>query len=152
MHAGAVIVPAVLAACERHRPDGAAALRGIAVGVETMCRLGLVTPKLDAQGGLSPDRRVRRAGGGGRRGSGARARPRGIVMRSASPAAWRRASSNISPRARGPSGCTPAGRRNPGSRAALMARAGFVGPRTVLEGTHGFFHGFAHTTKGVTTC
>src|SRR5438874_13063578 len=46
VHAGAVIVPAVLAACERHNPDGAAALLGIAVGVETMCRLGLVAPKL----------------------------------------------------------------------------------------------------------
>src|SRR4051794_20607998 len=46
VHAGAVIVPAVLAACERHRPEGDAALLGIAVGVEVMCRLGLVTPKL----------------------------------------------------------------------------------------------------------
>jgi len=35
-----------------------------------------------------------------------------------------------------------------GLRAALMAKHGFVGPRTVFEGTHGFFHGFAHTTKG----
>ena len=33
VHAGAVIVPAVLAACERHRPDGPAALLGIAVGM-----------------------------------------------------------------------------------------------------------------------
>ena len=39
VHAGAVIVPAVLAACERHKLDGRAALLGIAVGVETMCRL-----------------------------------------------------------------------------------------------------------------
>src|ERR1700692_439601 len=31
VHAGAVIVPAVLAACERHHPDGAAARLGIAV-------------------------------------------------------------------------------------------------------------------------
>ena len=29
-----------------------------------------------------------------------------------------------------------------------MARAGFSGPRTVFEGTHGLFHGFAHTTDG----
>ena len=42
----------------------------------------------------------------------------------------------------------PAGRRNPGIRAALLARAGFLGPRTVFEGVHGLFHGFAHTTKG----
>jgi 2-methylcitrate dehydratase PrpD len=33
-------------------------------------------------------------------------------------------------------------------RAALLARAGFLGPRTVFEGVHGLFHAFAHTTKG----
>ena len=45
VHAGAVIVPAVLAVCERHKPDGAAALLGIAVGTEVMCRLSSVVPK-----------------------------------------------------------------------------------------------------------
>ncbi len=35
-----------------------------------------------------------------------------------------------------------------GLRAALLGRAGFVGPRTVFEGVHGLFHGFAHTTQG----
>jgi 2-methylcitrate dehydratase PrpD len=32
-----------------------------------------------------------------------------------------------------------------GLRAAMLARNGFVGPRTVFEGTHGHFHAFAHT-------
>ena len=54
MHAGAVIVPAVLAACERHNPDGRAALLGIAVGVETMCRLSLVAPKAVHKAGFHP--------------------------------------------------------------------------------------------------
>ena len=35
-----------------------------------------------------------------------------------------------------------------GLRAAMMARSGFSGPRTVFEGTHGLFHGFAHTADG----
>jgi 2-methylcitrate dehydratase PrpD len=35
-----------------------------------------------------------------------------------------------------------------GIRAALLAREGFVGPRTVFEGVHGLFHGFAHSTQG----
>src|SRR5262249_42582432 len=35
-----------------------------------------------------------------------------------------------------------------GLRAARLARAGFLGPRTVFEGVHGLFHGFAHTTAG----
>jgi 2-methylcitrate dehydratase PrpD len=35
-----------------------------------------------------------------------------------------------------------------GLRAALLARQGFQGPRTVFEGEHGLFNAFAHTTKG----
>jgi len=34
-----------------------------------------------------------------------------------------------------------------GIRAALMARGGFVGPRTVLEGQHGFYRAFAPSVK-----
>ncbi len=54
VHAGAVIVPAVLAACERYRLHGQAALLGIAVGVETVCRLGLVAPKTVHKAGFHP--------------------------------------------------------------------------------------------------
>src|SRR5215203_4357158 len=54
VHAGAVVVPAVLAACERHNPDGAAALKGIAVGVEVLCRLSLVAPKAVHKAGFHP--------------------------------------------------------------------------------------------------
>src|SRR5215467_14586656 len=35
-----------------------------------------------------------------------------------------------------------------GLRAARIAREGFLGPRTVLEGTHGLFFGFAHSAEG----
>jgi 2-methylcitrate dehydratase PrpD len=35
-----------------------------------------------------------------------------------------------------------------GIRAADLARAGFIGPRTVLEGTHGLYRAFAHTAEG----
>jgi 2-methylcitrate dehydratase PrpD len=35
-----------------------------------------------------------------------------------------------------------------GLRAAELARAGFDGPRTVWEGTHGLLHGFANTLEG----
>jgi 2-methylcitrate dehydratase PrpD len=35
-----------------------------------------------------------------------------------------------------------------GIRAVDLARHGFVGPRTVLEGTHGFYYAFAHGTDG----
>jgi 2-methylcitrate dehydratase PrpD len=35
-----------------------------------------------------------------------------------------------------------------GIRAVDLARNGFVGPRTVFEGAHGLYHGFARTTSG----
>ena len=54
VHSGAVIVPAVLAACERFGRDGRAALLGIASGVEAMCRLSLVAPKLIHKAGFHP--------------------------------------------------------------------------------------------------
>ncbi len=116
VHAGAVIVPAVLAACERHRPersDGADRHRGrdrSALPPQPGGAEGR------AQGRLPSDRGVRRDGSrGGRR---RRARPDRAgrsSTRSASPAAWPAASSNISPRAPGPSACMPAGPRNPAS-------------------------------------
>ena len=54
VHAGAVIVPAVLAACERHNPDGRMALTGIAVGTEVLCRLSVVVPKAVHKAGFHP--------------------------------------------------------------------------------------------------
>src|ERR1700710_811188 len=54
VHAGAVIVPAVLAACERHNPDGRMALIGIAIGVEVLCRLSTVVPKAVHKAGFHP--------------------------------------------------------------------------------------------------
>ena len=70
-------------------------------------------------------------------------------MRWASPARWRAGSSSTSPRARGPSGMHPGlGGAGGDPRRATSRAHGFIGPRTVLEGTHGFFHGFARTHAG----
>src|ERR1700760_4247328 len=54
VHAGAVVVPAVLAIGERYKLDGKAALEGMAVGIELMCRLGLVAPKMVHKAGFHP--------------------------------------------------------------------------------------------------
>src|ERR1700738_3182337 len=148
VHAGAVIVPAVLAACERHNADGAAALRGIAFGIEVLCRLSLVVPKATHKAGFHPtavfgamgaatgvavalglDRRqtVDALGIAGSMASG--------IIEYLAEGAWTK---------RMHAGWAA----QSGLRAALLARAGFNGPRTVFEGTHGLFHGFAHTTQG----
>src|SRR6201981_2080526 len=54
VHAGAVVVPAVLAACERYNLDGRMALIGFAVGTEVLCRLSLVAPKAVHKAGFHP--------------------------------------------------------------------------------------------------
>jgi 2-methylcitrate dehydratase PrpD len=148
VHAGAVIVPAVLAACERHNPDGGAALLGIAVGVETMCRLGLVTPKLVHKAGFHPTAVFGAMAAAA--GVGAALRLDRRQMIDALGIAGSMAAGIIEYLAEGAwTKRMHAGwAAQSGIRAALMAKHGFTGPRTVFEGTHGFFHGFAHTTDG----
>jgi 2-methylcitrate dehydratase PrpD len=148
VHAGAVIVPAVLAACERHRPDGAAALAGIAAGVETLCRLGLVTPKLVHKAGFHPTAVFGTMAAAAGVAAALKLGRRGIV--DALGIAGSMAAGIIEYLAEGAwTKRMHAGwAAQSGLRAALLARHGFVGPRTVFEGTHGLFHGFAHTTKG----
>src|SRR5438552_2601582 len=148
VHAGAVIVPAVLAACERYHPDGPSALLGIAVGVEVICRLSLVAPKavhragfhptavfgamaaaagVGAALGLAPRQLVDAFGGAGSMASG--------IIEYLAEGAWTKR-------------LHPGWAAQSGLRAALLGRAGFNGPRTVFEGVHGLFNGFAHTTAG----
>jgi 2-methylcitrate dehydratase PrpD len=146
VHAGAVVVPAVLAACERYGRPGEAALLGIAVGAETLCRLSLVAPRLIHKAGFHPtavlgamasaagvstalglDRRqiVDALGIAGSMASG--------IIEYLAEGAWTKR-------------LHPGWAAQAGLRAALLARHGFVGPRTVFEGTHGLFNAFAHTT------
>src|SRR4051812_28236820 len=54
VHAGAVIVPAVLAIAEREKLAGRDALAGIAVGCELMCRASMVAPKRIHKAGFHP--------------------------------------------------------------------------------------------------
>src|SRR5262245_22637186 len=148
VHAGAVIVPAVLAACEAEGRSGADALFGIAIGVETICRLCQIVPKAVHRAGFHPT----------------------AVFGTMAAAAGVSAALKLTPRqtvdALGIAGSMAGGiieylaegawtkRMHPGwaaqsgLRAALLGRAGFSGPRTVFEGVHGLFNGFAHTTEG----
>jgi 2-methylcitrate dehydratase PrpD len=148
VHAGAVIVPAVLAACERLALDGEAALLGIAVGVETLCRLGLVVPKAVHKAGFHPTAVFGAMASAAGVAAALRLEPRqtvdalgivgsmagGIIEYLAEGAWTKRLHAGWAAQS--------------GLRAALLGRQGFLGPRTVFEGVHGLFHGFAHTTKG----
>jgi 2-methylcitrate dehydratase PrpD len=148
VHAGAVIVPAVLAACERHNPDGGMALIGIAAGTEVLCRLSLVVPKAVHKAGFHPTAIFGAMGAAAGVGAALGLDAREIV--DALGIAGSMAGGIIEYLAEGAwTKRLHAGwAAQSGIRAALLARQGFVGPRTVFEGVHGLFHGFAHTTKG----
>jgi len=148
VHAGAVVVPAVLATCERHRPDGAAALLGIAVGAEVMCRLSTVVPKAVHKAGFHPTAIFGVMGAAAGVGAALGLNAKQIV--DALGIAGSMAGGIIEYLAEGAwtKRLHPGWAAQSGLRAALLARAGFFGPRTVFEGTHGLFHGFAHTIKG----
>jgi 2-methylcitrate dehydratase PrpD len=148
VHAGAVIVPAVLAACERHSPDGAAALLGIAVGTEVMCRLSTVVPKAVHRAGFHPTAIFGVMGAAAGVGAALGLNQKQIV--DALGIAGSFASGIIEYLAEGTwtKRLHPGWAAQSGIRAALLARGGFSGPRTVLEGVHGLFHGFARTAQG----
>ena len=148
VHAGAVIVPAVLAACERHHPDGRYALTGIAAGTEVLCRLSLVVPKAVHKAGFHPTAIFGAMGAAAGVGVALGLDAKQIV--DALGIAGSMASGIIEYLAEGAwTKRLHAGwAAQSGIRAALLAKQGFAGPRTVFEGVHGLFHGFAHTTKG----
>lgn len=143
VHAGAVVVPAVLAIAEHRGLSGDAVLRGVAVGTELMCRLSLVAPQAIHKAGFHPTavlgapaaaaavcaalgldetQTLNAIGTSGSLASG--------IIEYLSDGSWtKRLHAGAAAQA--------------GIRAALLAEGGFFGPSTVLEGKHGFYKAFA---------
>jgi 2-methylcitrate dehydratase PrpD len=148
VHAGAVIVPAVLAIAEQEKLAGYAALVGIAIGVETICRLSLVVPKAVHKAGFHPTAVFGAMAAAAGVGAALKLNARQVV--DALGIAGSMAGGIIEYLADGSwtKRMHPGWAAQSGLRAALLARAGFTGPRTVFEGTHGLFNAFAHTREG----
>ena len=148
VHAGAVVVPAVLAACERHNPDGRMALIGIAIGTEVLCRLSLVVPKAVHRAGFHPTAIFGAMGAAAGVGAalglqageivdalGIAGSMAGGIIEYLAEGAWtKRLHAGWAAQA--------------GLRAALLGGSRFVGPRTVFEGSHGLFYAFARSSAG----
>ena len=144
VHAGAVIIPALLATAEQHSLAGSDLERGIAVGCETMCRLCLVAPQRVHKAGFHPTAVFGALGAAAGVASSlsldetqwvnalgiAGSMASGIIEYLAEGAWTKRMHAGWAAQA--------------GYRAARMAQAGFTGPRTLFEGEHGFFHAFAN--------
>jgi 2-methylcitrate dehydratase PrpD len=148
VHAGAVIVPALLAVAERDALAGSDLLYGIAVGVEVTCRASLVAPKRIHKAGFHPTAVLGAMGAAA--GVAAALGFDAKAFASAQGIAGSMASGIIEYLAEGTSTkrMHPGWAAQAGLRAAALARAGFDGPRTVWEGAHGFLHGFANTNEG----
>jgi 2-methylcitrate dehydratase PrpD len=145
VHAGAVIVPAVLAAAEYHGLAGSDAVRGIAVGCEVMCRLCLVAPKRVHKAGFHPTAVFGALGAAA--GVASALRLDQTQWCNALGIAGSMASGIIEYLAEGAwtKRMHPGWAAQAGYRAARLAQAGFTGPRTLFDGEHGFFHAFAHS-------
>jgi 2-methylcitrate dehydratase PrpD len=144
---GAMVIPAVLAAAERYGRSGADVLTGVICGLEMVCRMNHVAPGAIHKACFHPVGVIGAIGG--------------VVGASVTLGLDRQQFVN----ALGIAGSLSSGileyltegastkRLHPGwaaqsgLRAAVMARAGYDGPRTLLEGPHGFFRAFAPGAK-----
>ncbi len=148
VHAGAVIVPALLAVAERDRIAGNDLLAGIAVGCELMCRASLVAPKRIHKAGFHPTAVLGAVGAAAGVATALRlpeeqwVNALGIVGSMASGIIEYLAEGAWTKRLH------PGWAAQAGIRAADLAHAGFVGPRTVFEGEHGLYYAFAHARQG----
>jgi 2-methylcitrate dehydratase PrpD len=148
VHAGAVVVPAVLAAAQRHGASGADLMRGIAIGAEVTCRLCAVAPMKVHKAGFHPTAIFGVMGAVA--GVGALLRLPEAALVNAFGIAGSLASGIIEYLSEGAwtKRLHPGWAAQSGYRAVRLAQNGFVGPRTVFEGAHGFFHGYANTLDG----
>jgi 2-methylcitrate dehydratase PrpD len=143
VHSGVVVIPALTAAAESFGLDNASVAKGIAVGMEVMCRLGLVAKKAVHAAGFHPTAILGTMGAAA--GVAAAMGQRPSQIRDTLGVAGSMASGIIEYLADG----SWTKRMHAGwsaqaaIRAAMMGDAGFSGPRTVFEGTHGLFSAFA---------
>jgi 2-methylcitrate dehydratase PrpD len=147
-HAGAVVIPAILATAEQHHLSGSDLGLGIAVGCEVICRMCLVAPKLVHKAGFHPTAVFGAIGAAAGIGAALRLNAKQLV--DAMGIAASMSSGIIEYLAEGAwtKRMHPGWAAQAGYRAARMAQAGFIGPRTMFEGEHGFFHAFARTHDG----
>ena len=143
VHAGAVVVPAVLAAAEERGLSGHAVLKGLAVGIEIICRGSLVAPQAIHKAGFHPTAVLGAPAAAAA--VGAAIGLPGPALARAMGAAGSMASGIIEYLADGSwtKRMHPGWAAQGGLRAARLAEAGFVGPLTVFEGRHGFYKAFA---------
>ena len=146
VHVGAVMVPAMLAVAQARNLSGNEFLKGLAIGSELICRLALVAPTAVHRQGFHPTAIF--GAFGASIGISSAIGSSSNQMVSSLGIVGSMASGIIEYLAEG----TSTKRLHPGWAAgcgwqsANIGKSGFVGPRTVFEGTHGVFNTFAKAT------
>jgi 2-methylcitrate dehydratase PrpD len=142
VHTGACCVTAALAVGEARRASGPAVLAAVAAGVEVMAAVGLVAPGVFHRRGFHPTALCGGFGAAAAAGSLLGLAP--TELATAFGLCGSQAGGIIEYLADGTwSKRLHAGwAAHSGVVAAHLARAGFTAPRTVFEGTHGFYRGF----------
>lgn len=142
VHTGCCCATAALAVGEAQRASGGALLAAIAAGVEVMAAVGLVAPGAFHRRGFHPTALCGPFGAAAAAGNllGLRAAELatafGLCGSQAGGIIEYLADGSWSKRLH------PGWAAHAGITSALLAGAGFTAPRTVFEGTHGFFRGF----------
>ena len=160
MHVGATMVSVFLSAGQFFKLNGEQILRGIAIGAELICRMALVSPTAMHKQGFHPTAICSVFGAAA--GLGVVLGLNSKQLSSALGVAGSMASGIIEYLAEGTwtKRMHPGWAASSGIHAALLGRSDFLGPRTVFEGTHGFFKAFtikeiekdfSHLTKDLGT-
>ena len=142
MHVGATMVSVFLSAGQFFKLNGEQILRGIAIGAELICRMALVSPTAMHKQGFHPTAICSVFGAAA--GLGVVLGLNSKQLSSALGVAGSMASGIIEYLAEGTwtKRMHPGWAASSGIHAALLGRSDFLGPRTVFEGTHGFFKAF----------
>ena len=143
MHVGATMIPAMLSAAQKFNLNGDEILKGLTIGSELICRLALVAPTAMHKQSFHPTAVCGTFGVAAGLSSVLDLTEKQMV--SALGIAGSFTSGIIEYLAEGSwtKRVHPGWSANSGINAALIAKSGFYGPRTVFEGEHGFFEAFA---------
>ena len=143
MHVGATMIPAMLSAAQKFNLNGDQILKGLTIGSELICRLALVAPTAMHKQSFHPTAVCGTFGVAAGLSSVLDLTEKQMV--SALGIAGSFTSGIIEYLAEGSwtKRVHPGWSANSGINAALIAKSGFYGPRTVFEGEHGFFEAFA---------
>jgi 2-methylcitrate dehydratase PrpD len=147
VHSGVVIVPALFAAGEILKLPAQEVAKGMVVGIEVACRLGLVAQKAVHSAGFHPTAILGAMGAAA--GVAAAMGQNKAQIRDTLGVAGSMASGIIEYLADGTwtKRLHPGWAAQAGLRAAQLGAAGFRGPATVFEGTHGLFSAFASSIE-----